>query len=162
MNKHTYEVTKDLRLANSEERFSEFKKLYTSDKKQTVKDLSSIQGTMKRQNIGSDAAKKVNLKHPKTEADYKAIYEIFNHSMEFSDYFKTTRRYKETMSSKFDGMVDDNNVVQYNEAHDPIIVFNPSKVLKNVSSVTLPVNTVIKNYNEVGSELAKKGKNIKL
>lgn len=162
MNKHTYEVTKDLRLANSEERFSEFKKVYTSDKKQAVRDLSWTQGAMKRQNVGSDAAKKVNLKKPKTEEDYKAIYEIFNHSMEFADYFKTTKRYKEVMASKFDGMVDDNNVVKYNEAHDPIIVFNPSEVLKNVSSVTLPMDTVVKNYNEVGSELAKKGKNIKL
>lgn len=162
MNKHTYEVTKDLRLATSQERFDEFKKLYTSDKRQGSKDLSRIQSMLKAQNVGSKSSQNVNLKNPKTDEDYKAVYEVFNHAMEFSDYFKTTRKYKDVMQSKFDGMVDDNNVKIYNDAHDPIIIFNPSEVLKNVSSVPLSTDNIINNYKYVRDELVKKGERVKL
>ena len=162
VHKHTYEVVKDLELANSKERFDEFKKVYTSDTKQGAKDLKGIQKRLKSYKIGSEESRNVNLKNPKTEKDFEAIYEVFNHAMEFSDNFKTTRKYKEVMQSKFDGMVDDNNVVVYNDAHDPIIIFNPSEVLKNVSSVPLPVNDIIKNYKDVASELDKRGERVKL
>ena len=59
-----------------------------------------------------------DLNQLKTEDDYKAAYEVFNHLMERAWEYGITRRYCKTMSEKYDAMVNDNNQEIYNHAHE--------------------------------------------
>lgn len=162
-----YEVTKDLRMPNSKERYEAFKKVYNENKNVAVKDLDDTQKFMK--SAGMDQSKEenvrkaatVDLSNLKTEDDYKAAYIVFNHAMENINAYKTTRKYAKLMSKNFDAMVDDNNQGIYNEAQDPIIIFD-QKNLKWLDTKFVDLNDMYNNYMAVSSELNKRGKVTKL
>lgn len=163
----SYEVTKDLRMPNSKERYEAFKKVYNENKNVAVKDLDHAQKFMK--SAGMDQSKEenvrkaatVDLSNLKTEDDYKAAYTVFNHAMENVKAYKTTRKYAKLMSKNFDAMVDDNNQGIYNEAQDPIIIFD-QKNLKWLDTKFVDLNDMFNNYTAVSSELNKRGKVTKL
>lgn len=163
----SYEVTKDLRMPNSKERYEAFKKVYNENKNVAVKDLDNAQKFMK--SAGMDQSKEenvrkaatVDLSNLKTEDDYKAAYTVFNHAMENVNAYKTTRKYAKLMSKNFDAMVDDNNQGIYNEAQDPIIIFD-QKNLKWLDTKFVDLNDMFNNYTAVSSELNKRGKVTKL
>ena len=162
----SYEVKRDLKMPDSKERYEAFKKVYDENKKIAVKDLKNVQGMLK--NYGLDKAgereKKsvdVDLSNLKTEDDYKAAYDVFNHAMENVNAFKTTKKYAKLMEKNFDAMVDDNNQGVYNDAQDPIIIFN-QKDLKWLNTDFKVLDNMYQNYTDVMGELNKKGKPIKL
>lgn len=86
--------------------------------------------------------------------------------MEASWYYPSTREYMKNISKKYDAMVDDNNQGVYNDAHDPIIIFKANEVLKSIGNDPLKgyltANEIVSNTEDVRSELAKVGRNVKL
>lgn len=170
----SYEVTKDLRLADSSERYTTFKTMYNRFGKEVNEDLKII--SKKYQDVideyGSDYApisdkdksfcNNVDLDSTKhSEVELQQMYSQFNKLMERSDMFKTTKLYAKAMQDNFDGMVDDNNVNHYNAAHDPVIIFNRDAV-KKVSSRELDSAEINANYNYIEEELKKVGKVVML
>lgn len=163
----SYEVTRDLKMPNSKERYEAFKKVYNENKDIAVKDLKNVQGILKQYGFSEHTSERdrksvsVDLSNLKTEDDYKAAYDVFNHAMEDVEAFKTTKKYKELMEKNFDAMVDDNNQGVYNDAQDPIIIFN-QKDLKWLNTDYKVLDNMYKNYTDVKTELNKQGKSIKL
>lgn len=70
------------------------------------------------------------------------------------------------MSQKYDAMVDDNNQGIYNGAHDPIIIFNAAKSLREVGNLSVPkrmeIQEVMDNIKIVSDEMSKLGKKVAL
>lgn len=162
---HSYQVVKDLKMPNSSERFDEFVKLYEKNVETFTKELQYIQDRTRQYDMGpaNVSAQKVDLSNVKTDEDLVAAYKLFNHAMENVAAFKMTKMYADEMSKKFDAMVDDNNQGVYNEAHDPIIIFDPKHSLKAVDKPRKnTVEDVMTDYNDVKAELKKKGKNVAL
>ena len=162
----SYEVTRDLKMPNSKERYEAFKKVYDENKKVAVKDLSNVQGRLKKYGFDKQGEREkksvdVDLSNLKTEDDYKAAYDVFNHAMENVNSFKTTKKYAKLMEKNFDAMVDDNNQGVYNDAQDPIIIFN-QKDLKWLNTDFKTLDNMYKNYTDVKTELNKQGKVVKL
>lgn len=163
----SYEVKRDLKMPNSKERYEAFKKVYDENKKVAVKDLKIVQWRLKNYGFSEYAderAKKsvaVDLSNLKTEDDYKAAYDVFNHAMESVNSFKTTKKYAKLMKKNFDAMVDDNNQGVYNDAQDPIIIFN-KKDLKWLNTDFKVLDNMYNNYTDVMGELNKQGKAVKL
>lgn len=163
----SYEVTRDLKMPNSKERYEAFKKVYNENKKVAVKDLKNVQGILKQygfdKNTDENDRKQVtvDLSNLKTEDDYKTAYNVFNHAMENVNAFKTTKKYAELMEKNFDAMVDDNNRGVYNEAQDPIIIFN-QKDLKWLNTDFKVLDNMYKNYTDVKTVLNAQGKALKL
>lgn len=164
-----YEVTKDLKLADSSERYTNFKELYKRFRKTTNNDLKYLQRQYK--NLIDDygyneapiseerkAFTKLDLDATKhSEVEFQQMYKQFNVLMERSDQFKSTKIYAKAMQDQYDGMVDDNNVNTYNDAHDPVIIFNRDAV-KQVSSRELSSKEIKKNYDAVSDALKRTGK----
>lgn len=160
---HQYEVVKDLRMPTSKERIDEFVKLYSDSKSMVVKDLAEVQKRLRQHKIGTEESQKVNLKRLKTDNEFKAAYEVFNHAMENMSRYASTRRYAEMMSQKYDAMVDDNNQGVYNRAHDPIIIFRTNEALKSIGKARMvDLNEINDNYWAVRNELVKSGERVKL
>ena len=65
------------------------------------------------------------------------------------------------MEKNFDGMVDDNNVNVYNDAHDPLIIFN-SSMLKLEDHKLLSWDEIKSNTDALAKELNKKGQSVRL
>lgn len=64
------------------------------------------------------------------------------------------------MKKNYDAMVDDNDQGGYNDARDPIIVFNARKFLKDVADQKAPryltTEEIMANNNKLAHELKKK------
>lgn len=171
--RHEYETVADLKMPTRKEREEEFTNLL-NDKNysKTVRnELASMQKTLIKQGIGvSDEQKKrfknFNANKIRTEEDIKTAYEIFSHMMENTAGFKTTQEYAKRISSKWDAMVDDNNVGVYNKAVDPLIIFKADRFIKDISDPKSPRylkwDEIVKNYKDVAEELAKEGRTIAL
>lgn len=168
----SYEVVKDLRLADSSERYKMFKSMYNAKGEIVNKDLEFIKNRYENMadDYGSDeclrpserAFCKIDLKDTKhTEVELQQMYSQFNRLMERSEQFKSTVAYSKAMQDNYDGMVDDNNVNVYNGAHDPVIIFNRDAV-KKVSSRELDSIEINENYNYVAEELKKVGRTVML
>lgn len=162
----SYEVKRDLKMPNSKERYEAFKKVYNDNKKIAVKDLSNVQNLLKnygfdKQDERDKKSVEVNLSNLKTEDDYKAAYDVFNHAMESVNSFKTTKKYAKLIEKNFDAMVDDNNQGVYNDAQDPVIIFN-QKDLKWLNTDFKVLDNMYNNYTNVKTELNKQGKVVKL
>ena len=158
-----YELTKDITLANSSERYKAFKSLCQKNA-DVAEDLKILQKVNKKdiaRGTATDSDKaldKINLDKSKhTEVEMQQMYTAFNRLMEYSQNFASTRAYTKMMQEKYDGMVDDNNVNVYNEVHDPVIIFDRN-VLRRVSSEELTSDTIISNVHAVEDALAKKEK----
>lgn len=162
---HEYEVTQDLKMPTSKERYNEYVNLYKKNVKTFAKDLKNIQEMSKRFNMGPEIeeASFLDLKNLQTDDDYAKSYRLFNIAMENMAEFKSTRLYGEIMSKKYDAMVDDNNQGIYNDAHDPVIVFDAKKTLKTIGEARMmPASEVAQNYVDVYLDRIDKGKKMKL
>lgn len=160
---HEYETIKDLKMPTKKERVDEFVKVFNSDKLDSATELTNTQTLMKQYSIGSEASRNVNLFNLKTDDDYKAAYEIFQHAMEESNQYRIATKYSEAMQKKYDAMVDDNNQGVYNSAHDPVVIFNVNKALKEIGDArVVDYMEIGTNFSDVKSELAKKGESVKL
>lgn len=144
---HKYKVIKDLKMPSKQQRVDEFKNLYNDKKfkKDLLNTLRPIQNKMIEYEDSmhysspqiKNAVKKLNLLKLKTDIDYAAAYEIFNHAMESAHSFKSTTEYMNRMSNKYDAMIDDNNQGIYNNAHNPVIIFRTDQVLKRIGNVKI-------------------------
>lgn len=157
INEHTYELKQDLKMPTKAERISEFKKLINDKrfKKDAIKTMSNTQKTLVQYNIGSKDSQNVNLKDLKSDNDYKAAYEVFNHSMEQAHQHKSTKEYINRMSSKYDAMVDDNNQGIYNDVHDPVIIFRTNQILKSIGTQVIKPEEINNNIEKVRSKTGK-------
>lgn len=161
-----YEVTKDLKLADSSDRYNTFKNLYKTEGEQVNKDLKVISNIL--QNTTSNVSPKeeaffyIDLDSTDhSEIELQQMFRQFNRLMERSDQFLSTRAYARAMQDRYDGMVDDNNVNVYNRAHDPVIIFDRNAV-KQVSSRELSSDEINANYDYIKEALKKVGENIAL
>jgi len=164
---HEYELVKDLTMPTKKERIDEFKAL---PQKQLIQDLKKVRELLVTYGVGNAQERQdyrdIDLDHLETDKDYKVAYSIFNHAMEASWAYNSTKEYMKNMSNKYDAMVDDNNQGVYNSAHDPIVIFKANEVLKTIS--TEPVSNLVTpqevdgNYEYVRKELVKKGERVKL
>ena len=166
---HNFVVTRDLKMPNSKERVSEFINTYNEYPNTYMKELDDYWWKMEyrgmpfRTKFPEYTAK--NGFPQKLTSDYvdiEPLYEIFNHMMEHPDRSKITSNYLSKMMDKYDAMVDDNNVNIYNDAHDPVIVFNVKDTLdyvnKNGSKISM---REIKSYvKDIENELKKEGKTL--
>lgn len=160
---HQYETVKDLKMPTSKERIDEFTNVYNRKKSRSSKELSSMQKIMRRYGVGSKEAQCVDMNKLQTAADYKAAYEVFQHLMEQSWKYDTTKRYCAAMSEKYDAMVDDNNQRIYNHVHDPVIIFKVNEALKEIGDARLvSMNEIKENFVTVRDEMAKKGEQVML
>lgn len=160
---HQYEVAKDLKMPTKKERIDGFIETFSNNNKVAVKELGRVQKMMRISDIGSQEAKKIDLKNLKTEKDYITAYEIFGHAMENADSLRTTKAYADLMSQKYDAMVDDNNQGIYNDAHDPIIIFRANEALKTIGNARMiDVNEIVDNYKAVAETQKKNGKEVLL
>lgn len=168
---YQYMVVDDLKMPTKKERMDNFKNLYNDKKfKNTmVKELNNACRLLIHYRVGNNKELQSyknmygKFNNIKTEDDWKTAYSIFNHMMENTSSFKSTKKYSENMSKKYDAMVDDNNQGSYNRAQDPVIIFRANKALQSIGNVSVvEVNDIIKNYNDVKKELNKHGENIKL
>jgi hypothetical protein len=171
--RHEYETVADMKMPTRKEREDEFRNLLNDRKyqKTVLKELASMKRQLIAQGIGVDDAQKKRFRNfnpnkIRTEEDYKTAYEIFCHMMENTAMFKTTQEYANRISSKWDAMVDDNNLGVYNKAIDPIIIFRADKFIRDVSDPNSPKylkwEDIVKNYKDVAEELAKEGRQIAL
>lgn len=166
---HKYETVEDLLMPTKKQRIEEMKNL---PRKQLIQDLKTTRDRLVEKGIGNSDEQKqqyknIDLDNIVTDKDWATAYSIFNHAMENLSRTKSTIEYAKVMSKKFDAMVDDNNQGSYNDAHDPIIIFNAKKYLKTLSNYPVPdkyvsPEQVHKNYTEVAKELAKKGRMVAL
>lgn len=163
---YKYTVVDDLAMPKKEDRVNEFKKLCEDKKysKDTINLLKEMQKHCIDANIGgSEMVKKfksVDLDNIKTDSDWDAAYKIFNHAMEAALKYKSTKEYIRRMSEKYDAMVDDNNKDIYNNAQNPIIIFNAAKVLQSVGQTDVSTDEIDKNYTEIKKELEKEGRKV--
>lgn len=160
---HQYETVKDLKMPTKQQRVDAFIDMYKDSPITVADDLSYIQKLMKRANMGSAESRNVKVSDLKSEQDFRAAYEIFNHAMEAAYRFVSTRKYAELMSKKYDAMIDDNNQSVYNETNKPVIIFKANEALKTIGSVNLVDDRMINNnFNEVLLKLSRKGKRVAL
>lgn len=161
---HKYKVNRDLSMPTEKQRFEEFVNLYNKHKHITVKDLKRTRKSMINNGIHftREIDKTVKLNKLRTTNEYKSAYNIFNRSMEEYNSHKSTKKYMKTIRNKYDAMVDDNNKKIYNEAKEPIIIFNPKDVLTSVGNKKISDIEIEKNTNYVNKILNKKGKTVLL
>lgn len=164
---HKYETIEDLKMPNKKERIDAFKKIYDRNRNDVIGEMKQIQKMLVEYQIGDEKEQKewknINLDDLKTSDDFRIAYDIFNHAMEASYAYKSTREYVKYMERNYDAMVDDNNQGTYNDAHDPIIIFRANQVLKTVQDESFLTNKDILDATaRVREELEKKGKSIKL
>ena len=167
---HEFETVKDLKMPTKKERFEEFKNLYNDPKfgKTIKKELNRMKREIIALRAGSDedmrAYSDFNPNNCKTPEDFKVAYKVFNHLMEEIHTSKSATEYAKRISRKYDAMVDDNNQGEYNDAHDPIIIFRAHEALKNIGDPKHPhyltYEEIVNNYNDVEVELKKKGQEI--
>lgn len=170
---HQFTVVKDLKMPTKQERFNEFTNII-KNRPEIMSELKSMGKRLAQYNIdGYEKAAKYEafsrgaIDNFKDVDDYKnTAYAIFNHMMESYVSFKSTRDYMQTMASKYDAMVDDNNQGVYNEAHDPIIIFRAKECIepyKKTKVGKVVTDDEINNRSDrVRTEMKKKGKNLLL
>lgn len=162
---HRFETVKDLKMPNSTERFEEFKSIMnTADKEQYAKELQSIYDMAKSQNL--KVAKDIHWRRNgesfdfnnlKSAQDYKDAYTIFNICIENASSYKVCRDYMNKMAKKYDAMVDDNNVNVYNDAHDPIIIFNAAtNLIAKQKPMEVKMSEIKDNLSKVDEYMMKK------
>lgn len=168
-----YEVTKDLKLADSSERYTTFKEIYKRYGETVNEDVKYLQNIYKNtiDKHGYDNAPLIESRKAFTKFDLNStnhseielqqIFREFNSLMQRYDLFKSTRMYAKAMQDRYDGMVDDNNVNNYNNAHDPVIIFNREN-LKQVSTRELSITEISTNMTDVSNALKKIGKVVML
>ena len=169
--KHKYEVVKDLKMPTKQQRLDEFSKLYNDKKfkKAVIADCETYKDMMVKYDVGSTPemkkrVKDINLREldVSNKKDLETAYEIFNHAMEAQHKNKSTAEYVKRMSSKYDAMVDDNNVGMYNNAHDPIVIFKTNEVLKMVGSEPVYSSNILKDVEALKKDLNRHGVPLKL
>lgn len=154
----TFTVNKDLRMPTSQERYEAFKNLYSKNPKMYAKDLKRLQEIWRESDVD---VRNVNLKRPKTDADYKAIFKLVNSAMDHVNSYQIAKDYSGIMSKTYDAMVDDEDQGQYNYAHDPIIIFKVNECLsKYGNEQLLSYEQMNKNLMTVGKEMAKLGEEV--
>lgn len=167
---HEFVVVKDLKMPTKNERIAEFTKIYRDNPK-TREEVKSMAKTLAYYNIGGEksAAEYDALANGKLKtADElkKVAYKTFNHMMENYTRFESTKQYMETMASKYDAMVDDNNQGVYNDAHDPIIIFRAREAIEPYKNMRVGTKVKDKEINRrtesVRDEMRKQGKNVLL
>lgn len=165
----TYKIKKDLNMPTSKERKDEFVKMI-NENPEYLKDLKYIQDMWKDlKNDGFSLTPRkerivtheVNWNKIKKE-DHDVLYDMFNSCMEAWNNFASTRKYVEIMSTKYDAMVDDNNAGVYNDALDPVIIFNSGDNLKLLNVRSIPMREVNKNYNQIRDYMEAKGQRVAL
>lgn len=164
-----FETIKDLKMPTSKERRAEFDALMTGKhSSKYIKELESVQDFLKKRYDGYEEALSPGKRNILT-ADIKndptgdAAYNAFNTMMEARNAYGLTRDYMKNIESKYDAMVDDNNATVYNDAHDPVIVFNPKKALQIVEeSNNLTISEIKDSYERVKKKMNAKGASVAL
>ena len=138
---HEFETLRDLKMPTSKERLDEFVNLYNNSSEHTKKRFTDeLNNTFRNISYSSPLELKSMTKgynlHNKNQTNLstkdnsaQAAYAVFNNMMEYSHSYEITRQYVKNMKQKYDAMIDDYNQKLYNDAHDPIIIFDPKNDL---------------------------------
>lgn len=165
-----YEVKKDLKMPTKQQRVDELVNLANKNSKQTLADLQDIRSIMvkwsEKASLGPHIQESIDnwdgKALPTTSKEWAAAYSLMQNGLENVSMWKTTMNYMQVMSSKYDAMVDDNNVNVYNRAHDPIIIFKAEQALEAIGGQELDSKEIVESYQYVKKELKKQGLEIEL
>lgn len=165
----TYEATKDLKIAGKEDQIDDAYKI-AKDNPQARKDLQQIkevfEDSYKRGESLTERNKRIatskvdfdNL----TDNDKEFVFDVLNAMMEAADHFFMSREFTKAMSEKFEGIVDFNNQDVYNDAQDPVLVFDPANNLRVVGIKEIPMSMIDEHLNNIRDYMAKTGRNAAL
>lgn len=162
---YRYKTIKDLKMPSQEERKRQFTNLLKDEqtRKDVVNDLTDVHKWLVDYNVGNakerEAYKRFDPNKP--ENDIVTAYSVFNHAMEASHAYKSTQKYVENMSKKYDAMVDDNNKGTYNDTHNPIVIFKANQALKTIGATPLSYLEAVSNEDDVRQHLESVGKHLK-
>ena len=161
---HKYETIKDLKIPTRKQRVDTFVETYNSNPLRYGRELKNMQARLNSYYVDGRGDRNVKYGFRKLNpSDYEDAYETFSHMMERTDLYAITRKYADTISQQYDGMIDDNNKGVYNNANNPFIVFDPEHVLRKAGEVKFStLNDVADNYITVAKELEKSGKKVRL
>lgn len=164
-----FKATKDLRIAGKEYQIDDAFKI-AKENEQARKDLKTIKDFVEDQyNKGYSlternnriAAAKVDFNNL-TEKDKEFVFDTLNAMMEAADNFSMSRQFTEIMSTKFDGIVDFNNQGVYNDAQDPVLIFNPRDNMTVIDIKEIPMSMIDENLNSIRDYMGKTGRNAAL
>lgn len=167
---HEFVVVKDLKMPSKKERVDEFVNIVLTNKK-ALGEMVNTAATLANYNVGGEKQAKefedfANGKLTTMEDMRTVGYKVFNHMMEAYSRYNSTTQYMETMASKYDAMVDDNNQGVYNDAHDPVIIFRAREAIEPYKNMKVGTKVKDKEINRrtesVRDEMRKQGKNVLL
>lgn len=160
---HQYETVKDLKIPTRKERIDTFKSVYEKHPHIYGSELRGVQTQANAYNLDGRSDRRVKFGSKISEEDMSDAYDIFNIAMEHNQNYFVTRAYTKDISSRYDGMIDDNNQGVYNRANNPFIVFDPEHVLKTAGDVKIStLKDVEDSYSTVAEELYKRGERVRL
>lgn len=160
-----YETVKDLKIAGKEDQIDDAYEI-AKNSKQAQNDLRMIKSVYeKAYNNGERlternneiATAKIDFDNLKPK-DKELVFDVLNGMMEAADRFYMSRQFTEAMSTKFDGIVDFNNQGVYNDAQDPVIIFNPNDNLKVIKIDEIPMSLIDENLNNIREYMGKTGR----
>lgn len=171
-----YKTLDDIKMPSKKERIAEFKKLYNKNKDEMTtmisshilerlspdNDLFPYKTDSERNRAVKTFNKVIDGKEPTTASDWNIAYEAFNRYMERSHLQNSTKQYSKNIQSKYGGMIDDNNKGTYNNAINPIVIFNVNKSLEAIGQKVVPFSEIDKNVAYVKDSLKKLDKEMLL
>jgi hypothetical protein len=167
---HEFVVVKDLKMPTKKERVDEFLNIVKTNKN-TLKEMTNTAATLAYYNVGGEKQAKEYQDFAdgklKSDKDIRTVgYKVFNHMMEAYSRYDSTTQYMQTMASKYDAMVDDNNQGVYNDAHDPVIIFRAKEAIAPYAKMKVGNKVKDKEINKrsdiVRDEMRKQGKSMLL
>ena len=172
--KYAYETTKDLKIATDQEQRKEIVDMFNEN----VEDLKYVLDVASEyfyDDLYSERffEKAIDFDSADWDKDYSKLSLDINDKHTVDLVMKTfdkviqveddiSKEYFDRMAKKYDAIIDSNNVDIYNEAENPLIIFNPDKNLKYINKEKLDWGIIYDNYDELEKKMKEKGKEVLL
>jgi len=161
-----YQVVKDLKMPTSVQRINEFSSIFKdkgisdSEKSSYLREILDHNQTRYEMGLKHepDLLDRFSMKPSDITGNKQlrtSAYRSMVSMLDEPNYYSLAKIYRNRISSKFDAMVDDNNVNVYNKVHDPIIVFNVENSLMKIGSKTISNKQINENVDRVRKGMIK-------
>lgn len=166
---HEYETKKDLKIAGKEDQIDAAYDI-VKNTKMAPAELKQIKDYMEECHKKGESLTPRNKTIAEAKIDFnnitpkdkEIVFDTLNAMMEACDNFTTTRAFEQAMKTKFDGIVDFNNQAVYNEAQDPVVIFDPDKNLRILDIKEIPMSMIDQNLEDIRAYMRERGKNAAL
>ena len=172
--KYAYETTKDLKIATDQDQRKEIVDMFNKNV-ENLKSVLDVVSDYNQDELYSERffEKAIDFNSPNWDKDYSKLSLDINDTHTVDLVMKTfdkviqvddivSKEYFDRMAKKYDAIIDSNNVNIYNEAENPLIIFNPDKNLKYINREKLDWDTIDYNYDELEKKMKEKGKHVLL